>query len=70
MKAPRCPGISRLPTLRSLAGAALLTASDIVVRLVPAATEIKLGVVTALIGVPFFLSMILRERKFLEGTQA
>ncbi len=61
---------ARIMLPAALAGAALLTASDIVVRLVPAATEIKLGVVTALIGVPFFLSMILRERKFLEGVPA
>lgn len=51
----------------ALAGAALLTASDIAVRLVPGAIEIKLGVVTALIGVPFFLAMIFGERRLLEG---
>jgi iron complex transport system permease protein len=54
----------------ALAGAALLTAADIAVRLVPAAVEIKLGVVTALIGVPFFLSMIFTERRVLEGAPA
>ena len=56
----------------ALMGAALLTAADIAVRLVPAnpnatAVEIKLGVVTALIGVPFFLAMIFRERRLLDG---
>jgi iron complex transport system permease protein len=51
----------------ALAGACLLLASDIAVRLVPGAVEIKLGVVTALIGVPFFLAMILRERHVLEA---
>ncbi len=56
---------ARIMLPAALAGAALLTASDIVVRLVPSTTEIKLGVVTALIGVPFFLSMILREREAL-----
>ena len=35
---------------------------------VPAATELKVGVVTALIGVPFFLAMIFSERRLLEGT--
>ena len=50
----------------ALAGAALLTAADIAVRLVPGAIEIKIGVVTALIGVPFFLAMIFRERRVLE----
>ena len=52
-------------------GAALLTAADIAVRLVRQsecrAIEIKLGVVTALIGVPFFLAMIFCERRLLEG---
>jgi iron complex transport system permease protein len=51
----------------ALAGAALLLAADIAVRIVPAAIEIKVGVVTALIGVPFFLVMIFRERRVLEG---
>jgi iron complex transport system permease protein len=56
----------------ALMGAVLLTAADIAVRLIPAnpnatAVEIKLGVVTALIGVPFFLAMIFRERRLLDG---
>jgi len=56
----------------ALMGAVLLTAADIAVRLVPAnpnatAIEIKLGVVTAIIGVPFFLAMIFRERRLLDG---
>ena len=51
----------------ALAGAALLLAADISVRLGPTAVEIKLGVVTALIGVPVFLAMIFRERRLLEG---
>jgi iron complex transport system permease protein len=52
----------------ALTGAALLTAADIAVRLVPASTELKVGVVTALIGVPFFLAMIFTERHLLEGS--
>jgi iron complex transport system permease protein len=52
----------------ALAGAALLLAADIAVRLVPGAVEIKIGVVTALIGVPFFLAMIFRERRVLEDS--
>jgi iron complex transport system permease protein len=54
----------------TLAGAALLIAADIGVRLVPGAIEIKVGVVTALIGVPFFLAMIFSERRSLEGAPA
>jgi iron complex transport system permease protein len=59
------PGRVLLPA--TLTGAALLTAADIVVRLVPAATEIKVGVLTAMIGVPFFVAMIFHERRLLEG---
>jgi iron complex transport system permease protein len=54
----------------ALAGAALLLAADITVRLVPSAIELKVGVVTALIGVPFFLAMIFNERRFLGGETA
>lgn len=52
----------------SLAGAVLLMAADIAVRLIPAVIEIKIGVVTALIGVPFFLAMIFHERRALEDS--
>jgi iron complex transport system permease protein len=51
----------------ALAGSALLTAADIAVRAIPAADELRVGVVTALIGVPFFLAMIFSERRMLEG---
>ena len=51
----------------ALTGAALLLAADMAVRLVPGAVEIKLGVVTALVGVPFFLAMIFAERRLLAG---
>lgn len=54
----------------ALAGAALLLAADIAVRIIPAAIELKVGVVTALIGVPFFLAMIFGERHELEGMPA
>jgi len=62
------PGQVMLPA--ALAGSALLMAADIGVRLVPGPVEIKLGVVTALIGVPFFLAMIFSERRLLEGNPA
>ena len=54
----------------TLTGAALLLAADIAVRSVPSANELKVGVVTALIGVPFFLAMIFSERRLLEGAPA
>ena len=54
----------------TLAGSALVLAADIAIRLGPSAVEIKLGVVTALIGVPVFLAIIFRERRLLEGAPA
>ena len=54
----------------ALAGAALLLAADIAVRLAPVANELKIGVVTALIGVPFFLAMIVGEHRLLEDREA
>jgi len=46
-----------------LGGAALTLAADITVRLVSPERELKLGVLTALVGAPFFLILILRHRK-------
>lgn len=54
----------RLLPVSALGGAILLLAADIVVRLFPAGTEIKVGVVTALIGAPFFLYLIVRSRQW------
>ena len=54
----------------ALAGAALLTVADIAVRTLPAADELRVGVVTSLIGVPFFLAMIFSERRLLEGASS
>jgi len=59
------PGKLLIPA--ALAGAALLLAADIVVRLIPSQTEIKVGVVTALIGAPFFIALIFRRRRDLAG---
>jgi iron complex transport system permease protein len=56
---------ARLLLPSALAGAALLMAADIAVRLIPATTDIKVGVLTSIIGVPFFLWLILRERRSL-----
>jgi len=52
---------SRLLPASALGGALLLLLADILVRLIPG-PELKLGVVTALIGAPFFLSLILKHR--------
>ena len=56
---------ARLLVPSALAGSALLLAADIAVRIIPSTTDIKVGVLTALIGVPFFLYLILRERRSL-----
>lgn len=56
---------ARLILPSALCGAALLLAADIGVRLIPATSDIKVGVLTSMIGVPFFLLMISRERRSL-----
>ncbi len=58
---------ARLLLPSALAGAALLTAADIAVRIIPSTTDIKVGVLTSIIGVPFFLWLILRQRRSLAG---
>jgi iron complex transport system permease protein len=57
----RSPSAVLLPS--AFAGAALLTLADLGVRLIPASSELKLGVVTAFLGVPVFLAHLLRERR-------
>lgn len=44
-----------------LAGAAFLTLADLVARVLLAPTEIPIGVITALVGVPFFLVLLRRS---------
>ncbi len=57
----RSPSALLLPSL--LGGAVLLTLADIGVRLIPTTSELKLGVLTALLGVPVFLFHLMRERR-------
>ena len=52
--------------LSALGGAALLTAADLAVRLPFAGKDLKLGVLTALIGAPFFLWLVIRQREVIE----
>lgn len=47
----------------ALGGAVLLLAADIVVRWLSTGQELKLGVLTALIGAPFFLYLVLKTRR-------
>jgi iron complex transport system permease protein len=58
---------ARLLIPSALTGAALLLAADIAVRIIPSTTDIKVGVLTSIIGVPFFLYLIARERRALGG---
>jgi len=48
--------------LCAIAGGALLVASDLVSRVIIAPAELPVGAFTALLGVPFFLSLLRRER--------
>jgi iron complex transport system permease protein len=54
---------SRLLPASALGGAALLLAADIAVRLIAPERDLKLGVVTALVGAPFFLWLVWRGRR-------
>ena len=54
---------SRLLGPSFLGGALLTLAADIAIRLMPPGPELKLGVVTALLGAPFFLHLIMQPRR-------
>ena len=53
----------RLLPASAIAGAVLVLFADVAVRLVPTGTELKLGVLTALVGAPFFLYLIYHLRR-------
>jgi iron complex transport system permease protein len=57
----RSPSAILLPS--ALGGAVLLTLADVMVRLIPTQAELKLGVITAFLGVPVFLVHLMRERR-------
>jgi iron complex transport system permease protein len=52
----------------ALTGAALLAAADAASRTVVAPAELPIGIVTAMIGGPFFLFLLMRERLRVDGT--
>src|SRR5216683_2112222 len=58
---------TRLLVPSALTGSALLLSADIAVRIIPSTSDIKVGVLTSIIGVPFFLYLIRRERRALAG---
>lgn len=53
---------SRLLAASALGGAALLMAADIAVRLILPERDLKLGVLTAIVGAPLFLHLIWKTR--------
>lgn len=55
------PGALLAPS--AIAGAVLVLAADIVVRLTPSAAEVRLGVAMASIGGPFFLALLISMRR-------
>ena len=56
---PFCNGDpARLLLPSMLSGAILTTMADIAVRLLPATSEVRVGVLTAFIGVPFFIYLV------------
>ena len=54
---------SRLLLTSALGGAALLLAADIAVRVIAPGRDLKLGVLTSLVGAPFFLWLIHKTRR-------
>lgn len=47
----------------ALAGALLVLVADVMVRILPLVTELRLGIALSLIGAPFFLMLLLRMRR-------
>lgn len=57
------PDHRRLVPASALLGAALLPLADVLSRTVAAPVELPIGLVTALLGAPFFLFLLLREQR-------
>jgi iron complex transport system permease protein len=54
---------SRLLLPSALLGAVLLMVADIATRVIPTANELKLGVLTSIVGTPFFFWLVLRLKR-------
>lgn len=59
------PNHRLLLPISAILGACLLTLSDLIARTLLSPTEIPIGIVTALIGSPFFVTMILKNKRTL-----
>lgn len=57
----RRPSSLILPS--ALAGAVLVLVADVMCRILPLVSELRLGIALSLIGAPFFLGLLLRMRK-------
>jgi len=58
------PDHRKLLPLSALGGAVLLLLADTFARTALAPTELPVGLVTALLGAPFFISLLRRRRDF------
>ncbi len=56
---------SRLLPASALGGACMVMAADILVRIIAPERDLKLGVLTAIVGAPFFLWLVFRTRRSL-----
>lgn len=54
---------SRLLPASALGGAVVLLTSDILVRVIAPGRDLKIGVLTAMVGAPFFLWLVYRSRR-------
>ena len=59
--APLARLLAEALTVTALLGATLLPAADLVARLAWAPVEIPVGVLTAMLGAPFFLALLARR---------
>lgn len=67
---PFCNGDPKAILLPSiLCGAVLTTGADVVVRLIPSTNEIPVGVVTAVLGAPFFIYLVTFRRAMFGSSQ-
>jgi len=61
------PGHRLLLPASMLLGAAMMLAADSVARTVAAPAELPIGIVTAIVGAPFFLALLLRQRNLVSS---
>ncbi|MGB3536995.1 MAG: iron chelate uptake ABC transporter family permease subunit, partial [Mesorhizobium sp.] len=54
---------SRLLPASALGGASVLLAADTLVRVIAPERDLKLGVLTAIVGAPFFLWLVYKTRR-------